>query len=301
MKKQLTFTSQTGQSLAYCIWQPQGTPKGIVQLVHGMAEHIDRYDATAEQLNLAGYLVVGHTHLGHGALAKVQGYFAKKKGWSILVEDVHTLRSIIQKQYPHLPYYLLGHSMGSFVARTYCLTHASGLQGVILSGTGYFPVPVVSAGKVIAKVLCLAGNAQKPSKLLDQMNFGSNNRAFAPNRTAYDWLSRDDQQVDAYIADPHCGFAFTCGGYLDLFNGLLTLAPSKLDALNPSIPVLFFSGDQDPVGQNGDGVKRVYQDFQKAGVKDVSIKLYPHGRHEMFNETNKEEVWADLVAWLNQH
>lgn len=295
-----SFRSVEGPELDKVIWVPDTQPKAIVQLVHGMCEYIDRYDATARYLNQAGVLVVGHTHLGHGEKAKQLGYFADQGGWDALIEDVHTVRQQTQKDYPNLPYFLLGHSMGSFVVRTYCLKHEEGLAGVILSGTGHFDKLTVGMAKTIASLQCVFGSAKKPSSLLEKLTSAGNTKGYSDVTTPFDWLSRDREQVQRYIADPYCGFTFTASAYRDMFTGLSRLYPEKLDAMAKEIPILLFSGDMDPVGNHGAGVKLVADELKNAGVKDVTVKLYPDGRHEMFNEFNHEEVWADLVQWLNQ-
>lgn len=294
-----TFASVSGETLEKAFWPAKGEPKAVVQLVHGMAEHIRRYEETAEKLSEAGFAVVGHTHMGHGKYAGIPGYFGAKDGWDTLVKDAHAVRTATQKEYPNLPYFLLGHSMGSFVVRTYCLTYEKGLAGVILSGTGHFEKPILAAGGLISKIQCLLGGAQKPSGMLSKISSSGYLKDYSDVQTAFDWLSRDRAQVKKYIDDPMCGFPFTAKGYGDMFEGLTRLYPEKLSPMEKNIPVYLFSGDKDPVGANGKGVEKVAQEIRDAGVKEVTVKLYPEGRHEMFNEINKEEVWDDLISWLN--
>ena len=294
-----TFPSITGCDLEKWTWLPEGKPRAVVQLVHGMAEHIARYDATAKRLNEAGYAVVGHTHLGHGPRAQVLGWFAPQDGWGALVDDVHALRLQTQQAFPGVPYFMLGHSMGSFITRTYVQTHEAGLSGVILSGTGHFEPLLLNAGLLLANVQCLFGMEKTPSKLLDGMSFGGYNKAFAPARTAFDWLSKNPDNVDRYIADPYCGFPFTAGGYRDMFRGLKRLYPQNLATMDKNVPVHLISGAEDPVGAQGEGVKTTVNELKAAGVKDVSYRLYEGGRHEMLNELQREEVWADLIAWID--
>lgn len=297
-----TLVSTTGQELDKRIWRPESAPRGIVQFVHGMAEHIDRYDAAARALCAGGYLVVGHTHLGHGPRAIIRGHFADEGGWDCLLEDIHRLRQETERAYPGVPYFLLGHSMGSFLVRCYLMEHAEGLHGAVLSGTGWFGGGAVKAGLALTGLLCALGQGNKPAELVNRLAFGASNKAFAPSRTAFDWLSRDEGQVDQYVADPYCGFLFTAAGYRDLFLGLDRLRRlDQLKRMPKRLPVLFFSGDRDPVGSMGAGVNKVAEEFRQAGLKDVTVKLYPGGRHEMFNETNAQEVYADLLAWLNAH
>ncbi|MDO4482863.1 MAG: alpha/beta hydrolase [Clostridia bacterium] len=294
-----TFPSVTGCTLDARLWLPQKPPAGIVQFVHGMAEHIDRYDDAAQALTEAGYIVTGHTHQGHGEKAEVQGHL---ESWQSMIDDVHALRMLIQKQYPELPYFLFGHSMGSFVLRCYLTEHSEGLAGAVISGTGYYPPVLVTAGLAAAGLVCLSGSTRKPSPLVDKLAFSANNNAFKPARTDFDWLSRDEKQVDKYIADPLCGFLFTGGGYRELFRGLKRLNDlQRLKDISPALPVLFLSGDSDPVGQMGKGVKTVAQQLRTAGIRDVTVRLYPGGRHEMLNEINRDEVKQDLIAWLDGH
>lgn len=295
-----TFASVTGAELEKYLWPAEGQPKGIVQLVHGMAEHIARYDAAARRLNEAGFTVVGHTHLGHGEKAETLGHFAKQNGWDALIDDVHALRTQTQAAQPGVPYFLLGHSMGSFVTRSYCLKYEKGLHGVVLSGTGHFDKLTVSSAVLVAKLQCALGMAEKPSYLLEKLSSGNNNRGYENVKTPFDWLSRDEEQVALYIADPYCGFTFTARAYRDMFEGLSRLYPEKLGAMDKDIPIYLFAGSMDPVGAHGEGVKRVAEELKAAGVKDVTLKLYEDGRHEMFNELNREEVLADLAAWLTK-
>lgn len=302
VRENLSFQSVQGLPLSGRKWIPEETPRGIVQLVHGMAEHIDRYDQVASFLCGRGFLVVGHNHLGHGKDAALHGYFGDRDGWRALVEDVHTLRNTVQAEYPRLPYFLLGHSMGSFVVRCYLMKHSEGLAGAVLSGTGYFPGGVVSAGLALSGLICLAGGKKKESPLINRIGFSGSNKPFAPNRTDFDWLSRDEKEVDKYVADPLCGFLFTAGGYRDLFRGLKQMSdPEKLKGMRSDLPVLFISGGQDPVGSMGAGVEKTAEAFRAAGLSDVQVCLYPGARHELFNELNREEVFAGLAGWLERH
>lgn len=295
-----TFPSVTGETLEKRLWLPEGEPRAVLQLVHGMAEHIDRYDQTANRLNEAGYAVVGHTHLGHGTGAKQLGHFAKENGWDALVRDTHTLRQETAADYPDVPYFLLGHSMGSFVVRSYCLTYEKGLSGVILSGTGHYNAVTLGGGLAIAGLQCAFGCAEKPSRLLETISTGGYNKKYRTLRTNFDWISSDPAIVDAYIADPLCGFTFTTRAYRDMFTGLKRLAQKNISAMEKDIPVLLFAGEMDPVGSYGEGVKKVAEEILAAGVTDVQVKLYEGGRHEMFNEKDRQAVWSDLIAWMEQ-
>ena len=299
--EKFTFSSTAGPALDARLWRPEGAPRAVVQLVHGMAEHMDRYDPVARRLNRAGLAVVGHTHLGHGPRAQRQGYFADHDGWQRLIDDVHRLRGIAGEQFPGLPYLMLGHSMGSFVTRCYLQEHGGGLSGAVLSGTGHFDGPTVTAALAAANLVCLLGGAKKPSALIDRLAFGGYNKPFAPTRTDFDWLSRADAEVDKYVADPYCGFLFTGSGYRELFRGLKRL--TDLDALKrmpPELPLLLVSGDSDPVGSMGRGVEQVAREMRDAGMKHVEVRLYPGGRHEILNETNRDEVVRDVIIFVEQ-
>ena len=296
------LTSTAGPELDVRAWMPERMPKAVVQFVHGMSEHIDRYDAPARYLAAQGYLVVGHTHLGHGPKAPIKGFFAREDGWQHLIDDVHALRVRTQREHPDLPYFLLGHSMGSFVVRCYLREHGEGLAGCLLSGTGCVPKSTAMTGVIVSTLICRLGGEQKPSALIDKLGFSASNKPFAPNRTPFDWLSRDEREVDKYIADPDCGFVFTASGYRDLFRGLIRLSDlNEMEKIPKDLPLLLFSGDRDPVGGMGAGVKQAAEEFRRAGLTDVTVKLYPEGRHESFNELNREEVYADMAAWLNTH
>jgi len=294
-------TSVTGKPIDVFVWKPEGDVRCVVQLVHGMAEHMARYDSVARALAEKGCLVVGHTHIGHGPQADIKGYFAAKDGWQCLIDDVHQIRQNVQKQHPGVPYVLLGHSMGSFVVRCYLMQYAEGLSAAVLSGTGWYDRPLVTAGRTLAKIMCALGQSKKPGLLIDKVAFGGSNKPFEPARTPFDWLSRDEQQVDAYVADPLCGFPFTNKGYQDMFDGLMALSdPDAAKNIPKNLPVLLLSGDKDPVGQMGQGVEKVAQQMRDAGVKDVTVRLFKDGRHEMFNETNAGEVYDFLAGWIDR-
>ncbi len=294
---QESFRSVAGPMLYPRLWKPEGDIRAIVQILHGMAEHIDCYNEMAKRLSQAGILVVGHNHLGHGEQAEQLGHFGRG-GFDALVQDAHTLRLEVQKDYPDVPYFLFGHSMGSFVARNYCLVQEQGLSGVILSGTGHFPPPLVTVGLMLAKLLCALGGERKPSKFLENMSFAGYNKDWSPVRTDKDWISRNTDKVDSYIADPLCGFTFTAGAYRDMFLGLKKLYPQNLSSMDTSVPVLLYAGASDPVGGRGAGVKKVAAEMKAAGVQDVTVKLYENGRHEMHNEPNREQVVQDMIDWI---
>lgn len=299
--EKIPFTSVAGQPLTLYLWQTDAPCRGVIQLVHGMAEHIARYDRLARALCAAGYTVAGHSHLGHGEDAREDelGFFGRKDGWDHLVEDVHAAHEMLLKRFPGQRFAILGHSMGSFVTREYLLRYGGDLTAAVICGTGWFPGPLCSVARAAAALCGVFGGWQKPAPLVDRLMSKDNNKAFAPARTPFDWLSRDTAEVDKYMADPRCGFLFTARGYYDMFTGLKSL--SRLAALPGNLPVLFISGDADPIGTQGKGVNTVAQQFRDAGVRDVTVRLYPGARHELFNETNRDEITAELIDWLNRH
>lgn len=302
--EKIPFTSVAGRPLTLYLWQTDAPCRGVIQLVHGMAEHIARYDRLARALCAAGYTVAGHSHLGHGEDAREDelGFFGRRDGWDHLVEDVHAAHEMLLKRFPGQRFAILGHSMGSFVTREYLLRYGGDLTAAVICGTGWFPGPLCSVARAAAALCGVFGGWQKPAPLVDRLMSKDNNKAFAPVRTPFDWLSRDTAEVDKYMADPRCGFLFTARGYYDMFTGLKSLSRlHRLAALPGDLPMLFISGDADPIGTQGKGVSTVAQQFRDAGVRDVTVRLYPGARHELFNETNRDEITAELIDWLNRH
>lgn len=281
-------------------WTPEGSPRGVVQIVHGVAEHIGRYDPVARFLAAHGYVVCGEDHLGHGLTAGGKfGYFGPKDGWDLVSRDVRRLRELEGEKHLKLPYVILGHSMGSFLARTYLIRWPGTVNAAVLSGTGQESAAAVASGKALSSALCKTRGPDHVSKLVNGLSLGAYNKAFQPNRTSSDWISRDEAAVDAYLADPLCTFIPTVGMFRDMMGGLQFIAdPANLAKMDKDTPVYFLSGDSDPVGSMGKGVRKVAGMFRSAGCKDVTVKLYPGGRHEMFNETNRQEVFDDLLAWI---
>lgn len=306
-KEEFYFPSSGGEHQVHAIrWLPEGEPKAVVQLVHGISEYIDRYDAFASYLTGHGYAVVGHDHLGHGLTARRGrrefGFLAPKDGWSCLVRDVHALREMTGAQFPGRPYFLLGHSMGSFVCRTYLIDHPAAVDGCLLLGTGQESPLLVSLGKAVSALLIRVKGPKFISRLITFFSLGVYNLKFRPNRTLADWISRDNDVVDAYVSDPLCRFVPTVSMFHDMMTALQYIsAPGNLSRMDPDTPVGLFSGGDDPVGGQGRGVRKVEGFFRRAGCRDVSVKLYPGGRHEMLNEINREEVYADLLGWLEGH
>lgn len=283
-------------------WLPESSPVGVVQIAHGVAEHIERYDGFGRYLAENGFIVAGMDHLGHGKSVsnpEHQGYFGEFGGWELVVGDMRKLYERMREQHFGLPIFMLGHSMGSFLTRTYIIRYHDGPDGAIIVGTGQQSGLTVNGGLAVANRIIKSRGASHKSQFLNNMAFAGYNNRFKPNRTEFDWLSRDNDVVDAYIADPDCGYVASAGLFRDMLTGVKYITSMKnLDRINTDLPIYFLAGDADPVGDYGKGVVRAYNSFLKAGLTDVSLKLYHGARHEILNETNKAEVYADILAWL---
>ena len=300
-----TFESSTGKNLLHarkCI--PDGKPRAVVQIEHGVADHISRYDGLMEYLASNGIVCVGDDHLGHGESIRSpeeQGFFAEENGWDYVIRDVDALRDLTRREYPDLPYIFFGHSMGSFIVRTYLIRHPGKYDAAILSGTGHQNKLMILGGWAAANLMARTKGPAADGKALNDMAFGSYCKKIPDPRTPFDWISRDQAAVDKYIDDPYCGFVCKVGLYRDMMGAVRFITDQKnIDKMNKEAPVYFMSGDADPVGDYGVGVEKAYQAFCRAGLKDVTIRLYPGGRHEMLNETNRETVKKDILDWINE-
>lgn len=284
----------------FCVFPEK--PKAIVQIEHGIAEHIERYNDIAFALADAGYVVFADDHLGHGKSVGTEDeicWFSEKDGWHYVCEDVWKLRNIALERFQNVPFILMGHSMGSFIARTVAIEHSMDIDALVLSGTGYQPGLMIAGGKLISGIEKLFIGSKGKSKVIDAVEFSGYRKAFAPNRTNYDWLTRDEKIVDAYVADPLCGCEVSVGLFRDMLSGLdFIRKPKNISKIRKDLPIYMFSGAKDPVGQMSKGVKKVYDMYKAAGIKDVSLKLYEDGRHEMLNGPDKLKVTEDLVNWL---
>lgn len=299
-----TCKASDGTTLAVRTTLPAGPVRGVVQILHGMAEHAGRYDRLAGELADAGLAVVAHDQRGHGATSPTSlGHVADRDGWGLLVEDALTVGELARAQHPGAPLVLLGHSMGSLVARTLAAKDSRTIDGLVLSGTVALPGRLERvAGLTIARASCRLRGPGRPARLLDRVLNGGFNRAFKPARTSFDWLSRDEAVVDDYIADPAAGFVCSNGFYVDLFTGLgQAFDRGGVASVRSDLPIHLLAGEEDPVGDRGGVVADVAASYRRAGVRDVTTRLYSGGRHEMFNETSREEVVADLIAWIEGH
>lgn len=295
------FPSGGAGQIHVCRWVPEGTPRAVVQIVHGIAEYAGRYEDIALYLNGIGILVVAEDHMGHGESVgpeSPQGYFTG--GWFTAMEDTYTLLKKTREEFPKLPYVLLGHSMGSFLTRTLLQEHPdSGIAGCILCGTGWQPEAVLTAGIGMCRAVGKLKGEKKPSKALEALVFGSYNRRVEHPRTPFDWLNQDTKAVDAYIADPMCGFTASAGLYRDMLTGIRHIQrPENLERMEKTLPVYFIAGGDDPVGSYGSGVLKSVEAFRAAGMERTSVRIYPLCRHELLNEINKMEVYEGIAKWL---
>jgi len=300
---EFTFTDKGGKEVHVYKWQPEGTPKAVIQFAHGMQEHALRYSDFAETMASEGFIVYAHDHRGHGKTAgniSKLGIIDSKKGWYWLVEDVHDLSKIIRTENPGLPLFVTGHSMGSFVVRDFAAKYGNTVDGIILSGTRSESLILVKGGLFFLKLLVLiTGHAYK-NVFFSSFTLKKWCKRIKHPKTVFDWLNRDENAVESFISDPYCGFVCTQGFYRDLLQLLVNIySMENIRKIPKNLPILFTAGDGDPVGDYGIGVKTAFNNFLKAGMKNVTLKLYPAARHEILKETNKKEVIGDLLSFIN--
>lgn len=282
-------------------WLPAGQPRAVVQIAHGMVEHAGRYAHLGEALAAAGYAAYASDHRGHGHTAGGPddlGHLGDEHGFADVVDDLAALTEHLRSEHPDVPVVLLGHSMGSFLARAYAARYGDRLAALILSGTAGDPGLLGAVGVRVASVEARLRGPRARSRLMQALTLGPNNRPFRPNRTTFDWLTRDEAQVDAYVADELSGGVATAGFYRDLLTGLRWVsAPSTMAMVPSDLPVHVVGGEVDPVG-GAAAAEEVSRKLREAGVRDVSTRVWPGARHEVFNETNRDEVEADIIEWL---
>ena len=305
VRNEFTFPSADGRTAIHAAeWLPETAPRAVLVLSHGVSEHILRYEPFAAFLTEHGFAVCGHDHLGHG-LSVAEGaprlYFGPRGSWDDVVRDLYARRELAGKRFPGVPVFLLGHSMGSFLARTYLIRYPGTVAGAILMGTGQMVPAVLAAARVLAAEEARRVGEDHASPLVTKLAFETYNRRFAPNRTAFDWLAANEESVDRYIADPLCGGDTTTGLFREMLSGIACVTKQEnLRKMNLNTPVLFISGEDDPVGDMGKGVRRAYAAFRRAGVRDAELKLYPGLRHEILNEADRETVYEDVCRWLER-
>lgn len=299
-----TFKSEDELDIFVYKWEPEDIKvKGIVQISHGMAETAKRYERLAKALTNNGYIVYANDHRGHGETAgsiDKLGYLGDDKGFDRLVEDIHKLSLIIKEEDPNIPLFLFGHSMGSFAAQRYIMLYKDIISGLILSGSNGKQGLALDMGIKLANREVKKHGAKTQSQKLNNLIFGRYNTYFKPNITEFDWLSSDKMEVDKYVNDPYCGTVFTAGFFYDFLVGLKAVEDKRnFNTISNTLPIYIFSGDKDPVGKFGKGVINLFNRYKNIGVEDIHYKLYKDGRHEMLNETNREEVMKDIISWLD--
>ena len=288
-----------------CLWLPEGEIKGVVQIIHGMAEYAERYAPFAEYLTENGFAVCADDHLGHGKSvrsAEDLGYFNKRRDSDTVIQDIRALQLAVKKQLGNVPYFIMGHSMGSFFCRKYISQYGGDFNGAIIMGSGFKSMVTLNTALLFVGLDAMFCGWRHRSKFIKKLAFGSYNKKFSPARTENDWLSENSENVDRYEADPLCGFDFTNNGYSVLFN-IIKQACSKetIAAVPKNLPVFFVAGANDPVGNYGKGVQKAYDKFKKAGIEEVDITLYENARHEILNDNCSEKVKEDILAFITAH
>lgn len=301
MKREFYFPSKDGETQIHAVeWVPDGTIFAVLQIVHGMAEHIERYGEFASYLADRGIYVTGHSHLGHGKSVtelKKMGFFHESDGNDCVIGDIHELRKITQEKYPGIPYFMMGHSMGSFLLRQYLGDDKEGLSGAIIMGTGDQPDIALVGGKLVCKVIAAVKGWEYRSDLVNSFAVGGFEKKLGKT-----WLSKNEENVKKYDDDPLCGFVFTLNAFYHMFEGIAKVnAQEKSGNVPKELPIFFVAGSEDPVGASGKGVEAVYQRYLAKGARNVKIKLYDGDRHEILNELDKETVYEDLFAWIMDH
>jgi len=294
-------STDSKNNLNVIIWETEKEPIGVLQIVHGMAEYIDRYDNFAKYMTEHGFNVIGHDHLGHGHSVSDEhdyGFFAKENGDKIIIEDMHSVTQYAREKWEELPNFILGHSMGSFCLRQYLTKYSNDVFGAIIMGTGWIPSAAALLGKTIATNTCKSKGSHTVNPLLIKLTLEPYNKPFAPARTNCDWLSRDEKQVDLYVNDKLCGFDFTAGAYKDFFTILEKIAKNRqLIGMRKSLPILITSGSVDPVGGKK-ACEKLNAQYKRCGIDDVTLKLWENDRHEILNELDKSDVYRYIYNWL---
>ena len=301
---EFSYIADDGKSIHVYRWAPELKPKACLLVAHGMAEHAARYARLAEKLTKAGYEVWAPDHRGHGKTAAEGelGWFADRAGFRRVIDDLHVLARRCKQELPGTKSFLMGHSMGSFLSQGFITLYGNEIDGCILSGTGLNRGALLGVARLIAALGCTFKGQKRPTPMMNSMSFGAFNKAFEPNRTAFDWLSRDPAEVDKYIKDPLCGFVVTFGLFRDLLAGFKWIdRPKSFATIPKNLPLYLFAGQKVPVGAATGAFALLQRSYQTAGIVDIETKLYPDGRHEMLNDTVRDEVSADIQSWLDRH
>ncbi len=302
--EEFCYSSSDGKTKIHAVkWVPEGEIKAVIQISHGMLEHIERYDEFAGYMAEHGILVAGNDHLGHGNSVlseENRGYFGEG-GSKFLIEDMHELMNILKNDYPDSPFFILGHSMGSFFTRQFISLYGNKIDGAIISGTGQPPCLVIKFGIFITKFIASFKSWRHRSRFVNYLSVGSNNKKFKPSRTKFDWLTRDDDKVDEYVSDPKINFIFTLNAFYNMFEVMISMnEKERIEAIPNNLPLIFISGDNDPVGKFGNDVRKVSGLYRQFGKKNISVKIYSGDRHEVLNELDREQVYEDVLMWMDE-
>ena len=300
-----TYKTKDNETIFYYKWEAAKKPiRGVVQISHGVGEHAGRYQSIAKVLQDEGYEVYANDHRVHGKSVENTrdlGFYDGENYFKDAINDMRQLTEIIKNEHPDKKIILFGHSMGSLLSREYVTIYGDDLEALILSGTASFMKGLGTFGLVSTKVISAFKGRERSSQLLKSMFFTEFNKKFKPNRTKVDWISSDKNEVDLFEADPYRIEDFSLSVFLDILKGSKKINGKTIFKKTPNkLPIFIFSGDKDPVGEMGEGVKKVAKNYQNAGIKDLTLKLYEGGRHEMLNEVNKKEVEQDVINWLNE-
>lgn len=306
MKKEFFYPSADGETTIHGIeWIPEGGVKAVLQICHGMVEYVDRYDSFASWLAERGWYVTGNDHLGHGksiASEDRYGFFHVPDGNRCVLSDIQTLRERTGARYPDVPYFMLGHSMGSFLLRQYILKHGRGLDGAVIMGTGCKSRIVLEAGQLLCRLIAAVKGWDFRSRLIDSLGLGGLNRKFEPCESKREWVTSDTEMREKYEEDPLCSFTFTVNGYFHMFEGMKQIAGRQgVRRIPRTLPILLVSGKEDPVGKFGKDVEKLYRLYQEAGIKDVTLQLYEKDRHEVLHEKDRQQVFEDIWNWMEEH
>lgn len=304
MKEIYLLSADERHKIHVNIWEPEEEIKAILQISHGMVEYIKRYEEFAKYLNKEGILVIGNDHLGHGKSVESQeelGYFCSGHRSKIVVEDLHHVTEYAKTNYGNMPFFLFGHSMGSFLARRYIMTYGKAVDGAIISGTAKYARYELKVGKICAAIIKKRNGEKYHSPFMQKLLFAKNNRKIEEPESENDWLTREKEIVRKYNKDPFCTFTFTINGYETLFDAITFIQKKEnIKNIPQNLPLFFIAGQEDPIGNYGKSVSKVCAEYQKVGLKDVQLKIYENCRHELTNEINRKEIYRDIRLWIEE-
>ena len=306
IKQEFYYPSADEKTQIHAVeWKPKKEIIGVIQVAHGVTEHILRYEHFAEYFTQRGFVVVGNDHLGHGTSIAPNSkpmYFGPKNSWNFVVKDMETCRKMTKEKYPDVPYVLLGFSLGSFLVRTYLIDYKEPIDAAIIMGTGYIPNFKIAIAKMLANKEAKKVGEENTSPVIKGLTFETYNQLFKPNRTECDWLCANEEAIDEYLKDPLRGESYSAGLFRELLSGMQYTSNLKnIQKMNKKIPILLLSGDKDPVGDFGKGTIKTFDVFRKAGIENVDIRLYRDLRHDILHEECRRKIYNDIYRWLRKY